>query len=108
VVAVNVKFAAKFDVPSRLVVVVRSNVLPPPVLVSVNVVPLSKNFRAPLPDRFMVVIVMDATAVVSIVPVKAPAVREEIVDALRADDSVTVPPPEEPSNVTVSPEPGTD
>lgn len=108
VVAVNVML----EVPAshvRLVVVDIFQTVPD-VLVSVHVPEPILNDLAPVPVPENVPIVMlGLLTLKSIVPVKAPHVSDVIVLVpLIVAATVTVPPPLEPSNVTVSPEAGTD
>ena len=94
-----------------MVVVVRSKTVTLVVAVNVKVPDPSKNFRAPVPLRVIAVvnvILIGPLVAQSIVPVNAPATKLASDNPLTADATVTVPPPDDASNVTVSPVVGTE
>lgn len=88
----------------KLVVVPASHTVPTPVIVHV---PFPRFIvRVPVPEMLTVPTVKLGLLVAKVsVPVKAPHVRD--VTPVNVAAAVTVPPPEPPSNVTVSAAPGT-
>jgi hypothetical protein len=103
-VSVVIAIVAVPFVKVKLVAVDVSHTVPVPVRVHVPD-PIA-SVLAPVPEQLNVAIVGLLLFVAKVrVPVKAPIVTEV---TLKFTLTVTVPPPEDPSKVTVSPAPGTD